>query len=588
MMNKQFEQGVAYYRSNNYSQALQLLLPLVQVVDDRNVLYVVSQSFRRIGEFSKSEYFFKKLISKHAHPAFYCAYAGLLNDVGKIDDAISHFNKALDIDANYFDAHYNKALIFLNNNLFEEAILSFNFSRMISDVHVGAIIGLGQSYAAAGRVGEAIAIYEKYVTKDENTSVMYQLALLYLKINDRDKAEKFLKICAERHPDNKIFNLAYIDLLELQLCTETALQYCKVLLKCCPFDIDVHNRIFNILWNCHSNEIFAEYQVAYKNNPLDVLTLEYVHKLIKVDDLISAKEVLEYYTFHIFDDRAVVMLAHVLRELGEFERSLAILDKLDIDKINIDATYERVITLLCLKDYSQALTWAHLLYSQPKSTQSSIALYATVLRISNRLQEYNDIFNYKDCIGVFDLVGEFNVDLHAQLASDVSKLHSASKHPINQSLRTGTQTNGELFNLEIKSISDFKVRVKNIIENFINSMPDILFQRFFSSKPVSINFSGSWSVKLGMSGFHLNHYHNSGVFSACYYLTTSGVTNDGRGWLQFGQPELSRWLKLESEFVVKPEIGKLVIFPSYMWHGTTPKANNGERMTIAFDIQPKA
>ena len=34
---------------------------------------------------------------------------------------------------------------------------------------------------------------------------------------------------------------------------------------------------------------------------------------------------------------------------------------------------------------------------------------------------------------------------------------------------------------------------------------------------------------------------------------------------------------------VEPEPGRLVLFPSYMWHGTRPFAE-GERMTVAFDV----
>ena len=37
--------------------------------------------------------------------------------------------------------------------------------------------------------------------------------------------------------------------------------------------------------------------------------------------------------------------------------------------------------------------------------------------------------------------------------------------------------------------------------------------------------------------------------------------------------------------VVEPEPGRLVLFPSYMWHGTIP-FGSGDRLTAAFDYQP--
>ena len=32
--------------------------------------------------------------------------------------------------------------------------------------------------------------------------------------------------------------------------------------------------------------------------------------------------------------------------------------------------------------------------------------------------------------------------------------------------------------------------------------------------------------------------------------------------------------------------GRLVLFPSYMWHGTTPITGDAPRLTIAFDAVP--
>jgi hypothetical protein len=44
--------------------------------------------------------------------------------------------------------------------------------------------------------------------------------------------------------------------------------------------------------------------------------------------------------------------------------------------------------------------------------------------------------------------------------------------------------------------------------------------------------------------------------------------------------------KLDPEHFVKPEPGMLVLFPSYMWHGTAPFGGKEPRLTIAFDVAP--
>src|SRR3546814_1995882 len=53
------------------------------------------------------------------------------------------------------------------------------------------------------------------------------------------------------------------------------------------------------------------------------------------------------------------------------------------------------------------------------------------------------------------------------------------------------------------------------------------------------------------------------------------------GWLQFdAQSELK--LDLEPTRMVEPKPGRLVLFPSTMWHGTVP-FEEGERLSVAFD-----
>jgi hypothetical protein len=37
---------------------------------------------------------------------------------------------------------------------------------------------------------------------------------------------------------------------------------------------------------------------------------------------------------------------------------------------------------------------------------------------------------------------------------------------------------------------------------------------------------------------------------------------------------------------IQPVTGRLVLFPSYMWHGTVPFHDKSARTTIAFDVVP--
>jgi len=60
-----------------------------------------------------------------------------------------------------------------------------------------------------------------------------------------------------------------------------------------------------------------------------------------------------------------------------------------------------------------------------------------------------------------------------------------------------------------------------------------------------------------------------------------------QGWIKFGEPGLDVPLKDAVRRAIQPRPGRLVLFPSYMWHCTIPFHDAQPRMTIAFDVVPK-
>lgn len=80
--------------------------------------------------------------------------------------------------------------------------------------------------------------------------------------------------------------------------------------------------------------------------------------------------------------------------------------------------------------------------------------------------------------------------------------------------------------------------------------------------------------------------------SSAYYarlpkdLGLSGEDGDDGGFIQFGAPPAHLGLDLPPRLKLRPEQGCLVMFPSYMWHGTVPFTGEDTRMTAAFDFVP--
>ena len=82
--------------------------------------------------------------------------------------------------------------------------------------------------------------------------------------------------------------------------------------------------------------------------------------------------------------------------------------------------------------------------------------------------------------------------------------------------------------------------------------------------------------------------HPLGWISSALYVALphrAPVEAEDAGWLTLGEPDRKLGVDLPPWRKVEPEPARLVLFPSWMWHGTVPFPE-GERLTVAFDVAP--
>lgn len=184
------------------------------------------------------------------------------------------------------------------------------------------------------------------------------------------------------------------------------------------------------------------------------------------------------------------------------------------------------------------------------------------------------------------LVGVYDLDLPSldALADRLRALHRTTHQPLDQSVRGGTQTQGVLFSRiepEIRALRAVVVEaVKAHIAQLPAPRPDHPQLSVARDRPV--RFAGSWSVRLTGGGHHANHIHPAGWFSSAFYVALP-ETEPPAGWLALGLPQAELGIDLPPIRLVEPRPGRLVLFPSTLWHGTLP-FEAGERLTAAFDV----
>jgi predicted Zn-dependent protease len=237
----------------------------------------------------------------------------------------------------------------------------------------------------------------------------------------------------------------------------------------------------------------------------------------------------------------------------------------------------------------EAAPLAEALCERQSWDQYAVALLATTWRLQGD-PRYGELCDYDRLIGSFRLdtpygwpsLEAYLGDLHRAL----EPLHPFRGHPVGQSVRQGSQTGRDLTAEDAPAIKAFFQAIDGPIRRYVAALgegADPLRRRITGA----YRFNGVWSVRLRPSGFHVDHVHHKGwLSSACYVALPRAVERGHEGWLKFGEPGIPTSPALAPERFVKPEVGQLILFPSYFWHGTAPFSGEETRLSIAFDVLP--
>ncbi|WP_225871638.1 2OG-Fe(II) oxygenase family protein [Qipengyuania atrilutea] len=174
-------------------------------------------------------------------------------------------------------------------------------------------------------------------------------------------------------------------------------------------------------------------------------------------------------------------------------------------------------------------------------------------------------------------------------AAELRRLHRGSAMPLGQSLRGGTQTRGILFHRREPVFAELEIAITETLAEYRAGLPqtdpDHPLLRHCDAQ---WELAGSWSVRLtGGGDHHTAHIHPQGIVSSALYLVVPEAASgpEQEGWLEIGRPKTDLGLDLPPLRTIRPVEGHLALFPSTVYHGTTP-FRSAERLTVAFDVVP--
>jgi Flp pilus assembly protein TadD len=253
---------------------------------------------------------------------------------------------------------------------------------------------------------------------------------------------------------------------------------------------------------------------------------------------------------------------------------------------------ETLVTIMLSRDCAaDAVPFIEAQRRRFPDSQAWIAYEATAARVLGN-EAHAVLYDYDRLVQTFEVEAPASWssmgELNRALATALNERHRFNHHPLEQTLRNGTQTSRSLLTDPDPAIQAILRAFEAPIAQYRLSLGHDPNHPLSSRNVGSSQFTGAWSVRLRRQGFHVNHFHPDGWISSAYYVDVPRETNDATaksGWIKFGEPRYAV-RGLDAERFVQPRAGRLVLFPSYMWHGTNAILGDDPRVTIAFDVRP--
>ncbi len=148
----------------------------------------------------------------------------------------------------------------------------------------------------------------------------------------------------------------------------------------------------------------------------------------------------------------------------------------------------------------------------------------------------------------------------------------------------------ELLQYDEPPIGGLKNAIRAAVERYKHRVADKL--EHFPPGSVDDYWLQGWAVVMDGQGYKESHCHPPSWISGVYYVSVPSVVADSgtehAGWLELGQPPAGRF-GLSCKVTVmdyQPKPGRLVIFPSYIYHRTLPFESSEKRISFAFNAIP--
>lgn len=593
--------GVAAQRGGDPGGAERFFRQALEL-DPRNAdaLQLLGLVAKGRGDLAAAEALMRQSLGSNSRqPHVHHNLGNVLKGQGRFDEALTCYERATSQKPDYTEAYVQRGETLIALERWPEALPLLRRAVQLQPGSISARVALADLLITFNELGEAEAVLRQGLAQaPENLFFLHNLGLTLRLAQRFEEAFPCLRHVVERMPQSKEawHNLGNV-LVALGRLDEAALCYRRVL-DLDPMHYNAHDNLNKMLWEMgRHDELMHSFDIAkrhFPDNPtLCQMAAESALAFERLED--AERDIVRADALAPGSLGVARLRTSLLLRRGAVDEAIAVAGRgLETYPTDVDLLRQFAEAALRGGRAAEGLAAARRLRDLRPDSQFAMAYIATALRLLGD-PAYRELYDYGRSIRAAELppppgyedIQAFNADLLESLIG----LHVMQHEPVNQTLRNGTQTREGLFTRPgapppVKLLEQAVLRE---VDRFRQIMPGDATHPFFRHKETTpLRWAGSWSVRLREEGFHTDHIHPEGWLSGCYYIEVPDATQDSRdkpGWIKFGEPNLGEGSpSLPWEKAVQPRPGLLVLFPSYMWHGTIPFHTQEHRTTVAFDI----
>ena len=582
------------WQRGDLKQAAKLFDQCHKKLSQPNHMHACAETYFKVGRYSDAQVILKKLLRQVNITPQIMSLSGDINKAtGKLDAAVKDYRQAVAIAPKTPELHYNLALALFANSNIVEAKVALGRALKIRPDYVKALVLLGRCLAAIEQFDDAEQAFTKAITIEPNNYLPhYRLGRLHVYKGNSAKATESLGASLDINQQLMPAQEALILNSIYSGGHQTTADLIEASLRIAPNNESIIAIATDWAIENKQDNPYHYYDKAWQNRPTANLFKDFINSLILSSDSSRAEILMADYEASIGKDLAWESTKlKILETQGHYEEMISLI------KSSPRRSKHQMYNCLAhfaLGHYGTSYDCAQKLHHSQPSNQYYLALLTTALRCLgdkryDQLADYNKLILQANLDTQFENSPRFR-DFKTDLIAYLNQLHVTRRAPLQQSVRGGTQTPGNLF-AQSKSplIHSLKHSIADVSQPFFSRLKSAGLNEshpIITAFPDTPYFHASWSIRTAEGGFHKSHIHSKGWYSSACYIDVPEVINDesDAGYLVLGKPPFKTKDELEPDYSIKPKAGSLILFPSYVWHATQPYQGKGNRLVVAFDV----